>query len=125
MSPSGFRLLADMTLILHLGFVLFVLFGALLVLRWRWIVWVHVPAAVWGVLIEYGGWICPLTPLENSLRERGGLAPYSGDFVERYLVPLLYPLHLARLDQVLLGTFAFAVNILIYWFVIRARSSRT
>jgi hypothetical protein len=125
MSSGAFRLLADAALILHLGFVVFVLFGGLLVLRWPRMAWIHVPAAVWGVLIEYGGWICPLTPLENSLRERSGLAPYSGDFVEHYLLPLLYPLHLARLDQILLGTFAFVANGVIYWFVIRTRSIRT
>ena len=123
-SPGAFRLLADATLILHLGFVLFVLFGGLLVLRWRRAAWVHVPAAVWGVLIEYGGWICPLTPLENSLRARSGLAPYSTSFVEHYLLPLIYPVHLSRLDQILLGTFAFVVNAVIYWFVIRNSSNR-
>jgi hypothetical protein len=125
MSPGAFRLLADASLVLHLGFVLFVLFGGLLVLRWRWIAWVHVPAAAWGVLIEYAGWICPLTPLENYLRERGGLAPYSGDFIERYLLPLLYPLHLTRPDQILLGSLAIAVNGLVYWLVIRRRPQRT
>ena len=121
MSPGAYRLLADAALILHLGFVLFVLFGGLFVLRRPWIAWIHVPTAVWGVLVEFGGWICPLTPLENSLRERSGLAPYSGDFVEYYLLMLLYPLHLTRLDQVFLGTMVFAVNGVIYWFIVRRR----
>jgi hypothetical protein len=125
MSPDSYRLLADAALILHLGFVLFVLFGGLLVLRRPWIAWIHLPTAVWGVLVEYGGWVCPLTPLENILRERSGLAPYPGDFVEHYLLPLLYPLHLTRLDQVFLGTLALAVNGVIYWFVVRRRCIRT
>ncbi len=125
MSPGAYRLLADAVLILHLGLVLFVLLGGLFVLRRSWIAWIHVPTAVWGVLVEYGGWVCPLTPLENSLRERSGLAPYSGDFVEYYLLPLLYPLHLTRLDQVFLGTMAFAVNGVIYWLVVRRRSIGT
>ena len=124
MSPRAYRLLADAVLILHLGFILFVLFGGLLVLRRRWIAWLHVPTAVWGVLVEYAGWVCPLTPLENSLRERGGAVPYAGDFVEYYVLPLLYPVQLTRLDQLLLGTIAFAVNGVIYWFVLRMRSVR-
>jgi hypothetical protein len=125
MSPGSYRLLADAALILHFGFVLFVLFGGLFVLWRSWVAWIHVPTAVWGVLVEYGGWVCPLTPLENYLRERSGLAAYPGDFLEHYLLPLLYPLSLTRLDQILLGTVAFAVNGVIYWFVVRRRCIRT
>ena len=109
----------------HAGFVLFVLFGGVLVVRRPSLAWMHVPAAVWGVLVEYAGWICPLTPLENALREQSGLGPYSGDFIEQYVLPVLYPAHLRRLDQFVLGTIAFAVNATAYWWVIRTRRLRS
>jgi hypothetical protein len=73
-----YRTLADLVVLVHFAFVLFVVAGALLVLRWRWVAWVHVPAAVWGALIEFAGWICPLTPLEQRLRIMGGSAGYTG-----------------------------------------------
>ena len=95
-----FRLLADATVVLHLLFVAFVVCGGLLVLRWRRVAWVHVPAAVWGASIEFAGWICPLTPLENWLRAQGGAATYTTSFVERYLLPVLYPTALSRDDSV-------------------------
>ena len=91
-----YRALADLVLVVHLGFVLFVVLGGLLVVRWPWLAWLHVPAAVWGVLIEFMGWICPLTPLENSFRVAGGGAGYSGGFIEHYIRPILYPAGLTR-----------------------------
>lgn len=94
-------------------------------LRWRCVVWLHVPAALWAVLIELSGWICPLTPLENRLRELGGEAGYSGSFVERYLVPALYPPELTRDVQVALGLLVLLVNGLVYWWVYAASRSRT
>ena len=121
MSSSAFRLAADAIVMLHVAFVLFVLVGGLLALRWSWVAWLHLPAAVWGVLIEYAAWVCPLTPLENYLRERGGMAAYSGDFVEQYVLPLLYPARLTRNAQILLGTFALVLNALVYWRVSRRR----
>lgn len=124
MSPNAFRVLADAIVILHFGFVLFVLLGGMLVLRWRWVAWLHLPAAAWGILIEYGNWVCPLTPVENYLRERGGIAGYAGDFIEHYLVSLLYPARLTRGAQMLLGSVALAVNGLIYWRVVRSRRLR-
>ncbi|MFL5530347.1 MAG: DUF2784 domain-containing protein, partial [Gemmatimonadaceae bacterium] len=81
-----YRILADLVLVLHLAFVIFVVAGAGLVTRRPRVAWLHLPAVVWGVLIEYAGWICPLTPLENSLRMRGGEAGYSGGFIEHYLL---------------------------------------
>lgn len=116
-----YRALADLVLIVHLGFVAFVLFGGLLVLKRPAVAWVHVPAAAWGVLIELAGWICPLTPLENSLRLRGGEAAYAGDFVGHYITEVLYPAGLTRGVQIALGTFALAVNAAVYWRVGRAR----
>jgi hypothetical protein len=104
--------------VIHVAFVVFVVLGGLLVLRWPRLAWLHVPAAVWGVMIEYGNWICPLTPVENYLRERAGQAAYPGDFIEHYVLPLLYPARLTRGIQLLLGSVALAVNAIVYWRVI-------
>ena len=116
-----YGLLADAVLIIHLGFVLFVLLGGLLILKWRWIAWAHVPAVAWGVAIEFGGWTCPLTPLENHLRARTGEAAYGGDFIARYLVPVIYPEGLTREAQIALGVAALLANAAIYALVIRKR----
>jgi hypothetical protein len=110
-----YRLLADAVVLLHLGFVVFVICGGLLVSWRRWIAFVHLPAAAWGVYIEFSGRICPLTPLENHFRALAGDAAYAGDFVERYLIPVLYPPDLRRDVQVALGLFALAVNIAVYY----------
>ena len=114
-----YRWLADLVVVVHALFVVFVLIGAFLALRWRWIVWLHVPAAVWGVLIEYGGWICPLTPLENSLRVRAGQSTYSGDFIQHYLLGALYPQGLTRATQYVLGSTALLVNVIAYALLIQ------
>ena len=106
--------LADGLVILHLGFVLFVALGALLVLRWPRAVWLHVPAVAWGVTVEWLGWICPLTPLENQLRAAGGEAAYEGDFVANYVLPVLYPEGLTREAQILVGAAALVLNVAIY-----------
>jgi hypothetical protein len=119
-----YRLLADAVVLLHLAFVVFVMCGGLLVLWRRWVAAVHLPAAAWGVFIEFSGRICPLTPLENRLRSLGGGAAYSGDFVERYLVPVLYPPDLRRDVQVALGLFALAVNAAVYLYLFAWRRGR-
>ena len=119
-----YRLLADAVVLLHLAFVVFVMCGGLLVLWRRWVAAVHLPAAAWGVFIEFSGRICPLTPLENRLRSLGGGAAYSGDFVERYLVPVLYPPDLRRDVQVALGLFALAVNAAVYLYFFAWRRGR-
>ena len=116
-----YLVLADMVLLLHASFVLFVLFGGLAVLRWRRVAWFHLPAALWGVLIELGGWICPLTYLENHLRRMGGEAGYSATFIEWYLDPLLYPLGLTRHTQLVFGISALLINLAVYT---RLRSQR-
>ena len=113
--------LADAVLVLHAAFVFFVAFGGLLALRWPRIAWVHLPAAVWGVAIELGGWICPLTPLENRLRELAGDSTYRGDFIARYLMPVIYPEGLTREAQVALGLAALVGNGAIYAVVVRQR----
>jgi hypothetical protein len=114
--------LADFVLVLHFAFVLFVALGGLLVLRWRRLAFVHVPAAVWGIAIEFGGWICPLTPLENTLRARAGQPTYQGDFVARSLMPLIYPEGLTREAQLAIGLAVLAGNGAIYALVARRRS---
>jgi len=116
-----YRVLADLLVLFHLAFVLFVAFGGLLVLRRRGWAWVHLPAAAWGALIEFGGWICPLTPLEVRFRVLGGEAGYPGGFVEHYLIPLLYPGTLTRLNQIGLGLLVVAVNLIVYGLVVRRR----
>lgn len=114
-----YSLLADITVILHLVFILFVILGGLLALKWRRMAWVHIPAAIWGALIEFMGWICPLTPLENQLRRLAGESGYTRDFIGQYLLPLIYPGELTRELQLLLGVGVIVINVLIYFFVIR------
>lgn len=109
-----YGMLAEAVVLLHLGFVLFVIFGGLLAFRWRRAPWFHLPAAAWGALIEFAGWICPLTPLENWLRRLGGQSGYQGGFVEHYILPVLYPHGLTRNVQVLLGTLVVLFNLAIY-----------
>ena len=93
----AYRLLADMVLVVHLGFILFVLLGGLLVRRWRSMALVHLPSVAYGAAIELWGWICPLTPLENRLRALGGERGYAGGFIDHYLVPVIYPEPLSRI----------------------------
>ena len=112
-------LAADAVVVLHLAFVVFVVLGGLLVLRWPAVAWVHVPAALWGAWIEFAGWICPLTPLENRLREAAGQQGYAASFVEHYLLPVLYPASLTREVQWLLGGAVIAVNAVVYVLVWR------
>ena len=116
-----FRLLADAVVVLHAAFVIFVVFGGFVVLRWRWVVWLHAPAAVWGALVELGGWICPLTPLENWLRGRAGDAGYSGGFIEHYVLHVLYPSGLTRTAQWILGGAVVVINVAVYSRVLRRR----
>jgi hypothetical protein len=113
---------ADVIVALHAAFALFVALGALLAVRWRRVMWVHLPATAWGVLIEFSGWVCPLTPLENALRLRAGEAVYSGDFIARYVLPALYPANLTRKAQLAIGSAALLFNVLMYgWLLCRSR----
>lgn len=117
-------LLADSVLIIHLAFVLFVVAGGLLVLRWRSIAWLHLPAVAWGALTEFLHIVCPLTDLEDSLRGQAGVAGYSGDFVSHYLLPILYPPRLTADIQIALGTLVVLINIGIYGWLLRHRPRR-
>jgi len=116
------RLLADLVVLLHTCFVIFVVLGGLLALRWPRAAWLHLPAALWGAGIEFAAGICPLTPLENHLRRLGGEAGYTGGFVEHYVLPALYPDGLTREVQLVLGTFVVALNVVVYMVVWRRRS---
>lgn len=107
-------ILADLTVLLHFAFILFVVAGALLVLRWPRAAWVHLPAAAWGASIEFFGWMCPLTPLENALRRAGGAEGYPGGFIERYLLPIIYPGELTRELQLVLGSGVILINVGLY-----------
>ncbi len=114
-------MLADLVVLIHFLFVLFVVFGGLLVLRWPKVAYVHLPVAAYGALIELVGWICPLTPLEKRLREDAGLEGYQGGFVEHYILPVLYPSGLGRGVQLVLGALVIGINLIIYGIVMRRR----
>lgn len=109
-----YRLLADGVLLLHLAFIAFVVAGALLVWRRRWLAWLHLPAVAWAVTVEVNGWLCPLTPLEVRLRILAGDSGYTGGFIERYLLPLIYPAALTPGVQLLLGLGLLLLNVLLY-----------
>ena len=115
------RIAADAVLVVHLAFVLFVVVGGLLVLRWPKLAWVHVPAAIWGALVELSGWVCPLTPLEIALREAAGEAAYRGDFLQHYLLALIYPESLTRAMQVAFGSLVVLINAAVYAIVWRRK----
>ncbi len=120
----GYRILADLVVLAHFGFIVFVLLGGLLAFRCRWIPWLHIPAVAWGGFIELTGRICPLTPLENSLRRAGGLNDYSQSFIERYIVPVVYPAELTREVQIVIGFVLIGLNVMIYGYLAWRRSKR-
>lgn len=116
------RLAADAVVLLHLAFIAFAMFGGVLV-AWRTrMAWLHLPAAAWGAWIEFSGAICPLTPLENHFRRMAGASGYAGGFVERYLIPVVYPAGLTAQAQQWLGALVVAVNLAVYaWVAARWR----
>ncbi|MGD9174725.1 MAG: DUF2784 domain-containing protein [Desulfobacterales bacterium] len=113
----AYHLLADGVLGIHFSFVVFAMLGALLLIRWPRIVWGHLPAVAWAAWIEFSGNICPLTPLENALRIRGGGSGYVGDFVGHYILGLLYPDGLTRRIQIVFGALVLVINMAIYGYV--------
>jgi len=119
-----YRLAADAVLAAHLAFVLFVVCGGLLVLRTPRLAWLHLPAVAWGAFVELSGSICPLTPLEVTLRRGAGEAGYGGDFIEHYLVSLIYPAGLTRELQMALGAAVLLINLIVYVILWRRRSIR-
>ena len=114
-----YSLLADVVVLGHFLFVLFAVLGGFLALKWPGWAWIHIPAALWAALIEFAGWICPLTPLENLLREKGGASGYNSGFIEHYLLPVLYPDGLTRSWQIVLGCIVLGINLAVYSWVWR------
>lgn len=114
--------LANAVLAVHFLFVLFVIAGGFLVWRWHRVAWLHIPAVIWGAAIEFMGWICPLTPLENYFRVRAGGLGYDGGFIQHYLYPILYPAQLTPQIQWILGTLVVVLNLFVYgWLWARSR----
>lgn len=111
------RLLADLTLIIHLLFILFVVLGAFLVIKWKWMMWIHIPCAIWGSLIEIYYWICPLTHLENYFHRLANEAGYAGGFIEHYLILIIYPPGLTPGFQLASGIFVIIINLIIYGYI--------
>ncbi|MCL6417778.1 DUF2784 domain-containing protein [Aestuariirhabdus sp. Z084] len=112
------RIIADLLVLTHLLFIIFALLGGLFTLYWRWTPLLHLPAVCWIALLEFNGWICPLTPLENQFRRAAGEAGYPGGFIEHYLIPLIYPAGLTPQWQVWLGVLALLINLSVYLFVL-------
>jgi Protein of Unknown function (DUF2784) len=119
-----YQFLADMVLLAHLVFVVFVLLGGLLLLRWPRLIWLHIPAMMWTVFVEVTAWVCPLTPLENYFRELAGGNVYQGEFIARYLLPLFYPAGLTPAIQLLLAGVVIVFNTIIYTVMIRVRKRK-
>lgn len=117
------RMAADALVVIHLGFILFVLLGGLLLLRWPRLIWLHLPAVAWGIVVECLHLGCPLTPWENQLRRAAGQAGYEGGFIEHYLIPLIYPAGLTAQIQLWLGAIVVLVNLTVYaWLIWRWRN---
>ena len=113
-----YQLGADLLVLVHLAFIVFVVLGSVAVLRWSWLVLLHIPAVIWGAVVMINGWLCPLTPLENSLRHLANQEGYSGGFIEHYIIPLIYPVGITHNTQVLVGVITVAINFFLYCFVI-------
>jgi hypothetical protein len=122
-SQLSYRLLADLVVLVHVAFVVFTVLGGLLAARWRRLVWIHLPAVIWAVTVEFFGWVCPLTPLENWLRRRGGQAGYPSDFIAHYILPVLYPEELSRELQITLGALVLLINLSVYTWIFRGKKT--
>jgi hypothetical protein len=119
-----YRILADLVVLLHLLFIIFVVAGGLLVLFRAWLALLHLPALIWSIYIEFSGKICPLTPLENSFSRLAGDAEYSTSFIDHYLIPVVYPAGLTREVQIFLGLLVIVINLAVYSFVLRRYVNR-
>jgi hypothetical protein len=120
-AQKSYQLLADLIVLVHVAFVVFAVLGGLLAARWRRVVWIHPLAVFWAAIVEFFGWVCPLTPLENWFRRRAGEAGYPSDFIAHYILPVLYPDELTREAQIVLGAFVLLINLIIYGWVFRAK----
>ncbi|MDZ7839663.1 MAG: DUF2784 domain-containing protein [Gammaproteobacteria bacterium] len=108
----------ELVVLVHLGFITWVITGGFLAIRWWWLVLLHLPTLVWGVLLEWYGWVCPLTPLENTLRTGRDMAVYDTGFIENYIVPVVYPEGLTREIQMAMAVVLVLINAVAYWLVI-------
>jgi hypothetical protein len=115
---------ADLLVVIHFAFIAFVVLGGLLVLKWGRVAILHIPCALWGVLIILNGWGCPLTPLERHFREAAGGVGYTGGFIDHYVMPLIYPAGMTRGIQISLGVIVLVVNLCVYGFVVVNRAHR-
>ena len=122
---TGYAVAAALVVAIHLAFVVFATLGGVLAVRWPSVAWIHVPAAAWAIFVELSGRLCPLTPLEQTLRRRAGLEEYTGDFVANYIFPLLYPAGLTHRAQLAIGCFVVVTNAIAYAFVWKRRRGRT
>jgi hypothetical protein len=121
----NYSIAADALVIVHLVFIVFVMLGGLLLLKWRWLIYLHLPAVAWGILVELFGWLCPLTPLEQRFRILAGETGYSGGFVQHYLLPVIYPAGLTREVQILIAISVITINLVIYSVIyVKYRQSR-
>lgn len=109
-----YLILAELTVLVHFLFVVFVTVGALLLLRWPKLIWLHLPALFWGIYIQFSGGYCPLTPLEKTFRQRAGMETYDGGFINYYLIPIIYPPGLTPEMQIMIGIGLILLNVLIY-----------
>lgn len=109
-----YQILANFIVVIHFVFICFVVLGGFLVIRWRWMSFLHLASVAWAVLIEFKGWICPLTPLEQNLRHAADNAGYTGGFIEHYITPLIYPEGLTPTLKFAIGTFVLVINLAIY-----------
>ena len=116
-----YSLLADITMLLHFLFIAFALLGGFLVVRWKWVMWLHLPTALWAVGIEFLGGRCPLTPLENWFRLQAGTVDYEESFIQHYIGNLLYPQGLTPTINIILGVFVLVLNFSIYYWVYKQR----
>lgn len=116
-----YRLCADLIVLFHFAFILFVIFGGFPVLRWPRLAWLHVPIVLWAIGIECAGFICPLTPLENFFRTRAGEGGYDSGFIEHYIVAIIYPQGLTRQIQFLLAALLIAINLTLYLLILRRK----
>ena len=116
-----YQIFANLVVVIHLVFVIFAVLGAVLIIWRRWIVWMHIPALLWAVWIEFAGGICPLTPLENWFRIKTGQGGYEGDFVATYLLPVLYPAGLTRDVQLILALVVVVINVALYGSIVYKR----
>jgi hypothetical protein len=116
-----YRLAADLALLAHFAFIILVVGGGLIVLRYSWFAWIHIPAAFWGAFVELTGRICPLTTMENYFRLRAGQEGYDVSFIEQYVLPVIYPAGLTRDIQFILAGIVIAINAIIYTAILLRR----